>query len=295
MKLKTLRIAENLRESISENKQPALPQICIDSFDEYLGRQWECHWHPEIEIGIVKSGIIEFIIYEENQQKVYTLEEGDGIFIGSGTVHSAKSKVNGCVIYDATFTPELFDGCLFGRLFYKDMQKISSSGIKSITFSHRNKDDQEILDSIFKLCQPKNDLQGYELFAIESLCRVCRLLLQKVNGQLSEKFSENVSEIRAKKMLAYLRSHFAENIVVEDLAKYINSSRTECFRSFKSVIGQSPIEYLMQYRLQTAYTLLQTDNYTVGEVSMRCGFNNPSYFSKIFKQRYGISPKQCRK
>ena len=72
-------------------------------------------------------------------------------------------------------------------------------------------------------------------------------------------------------------------------------STRECLRCFRASIRQSPMEYLIDYRIRTARKLLETTDLPVTEVALRCGFNSPSYFTKQFHSICGVTPNACRK
>lgn len=85
------------------------------------------------------------------------------------------------------------------------------------------------------------------------------------------------------------------DISVEDLAADMNLSRVQLYRKVKSVTGSSPVELLRTARLNRAYQLLLTTDKSVSEVAYDVGFTAPSYFTKCFKEEYGMVPGDVRK
>jgi signal transduction histidine kinase/ligand-binding sensor domain-containing protein/CheY-like chemotaxis protein/AraC-like DNA-binding protein len=77
---------------------------------------------------------------------------------------------------------------------------------------------------------------------------------------------------------------------IEDIYKNIGMGRSKFFDKLKGLTGQSPIDFVREYRLNKAITLLQSGNYNVTEASYLSGFSDAGYFSKCFKERFGISP-----
>lgn len=77
---------------------------------------------------------------------------------------------------------------------------------------------------------------------------------------------------------------------VEELALACNVSKYHFCRIFREATGMSAVEYRNEYRLQTADALLRTTDMTVAEISSSCGFDDPAYFSRCYKKRYGVSP-----
>jgi AraC-like DNA-binding protein len=85
------------------------------------------------------------------------------------------------------------------------------------------------------------------------------------------------------------------DVSVEDLAADMNLSRVQLYRKVKSVTGASPVELLRTTRLNRAYQILLTTDMSVSEVAYAVGFTAPSYFTKCFKEEYGMVPGDIRK
>lgn len=80
------------------------------------------------------------------------------------------------------------------------------------------------------------------------------------------------------------------DISVEDLAADMNLSRVQLYRKVKTVTGSSPVELLRTARLNRGYQLLLTSDLSISEVAYQVGFTAPSYFTKCFKEEYGMLP-----
>ena len=70
----------------------------------------------------------------------------------------------------------------------------------------------------------------------------------------------------------------------------MNLSRVQLYRKVKSISGSSPVELLRTARLNRAYQMLLTTDKTVAEVAYDVGFSSPSYFSKCYKEEFGVLP-----
>ena len=77
---------------------------------------------------------------------------------------------------------------------------------------------------------------------------------------------------------------------VETIGAELGLSRVQLYRKVKALTGQSPVELLRTARLQKGRELLQTTDKNVSEVAYEVGFTAPSYFTKCFKDEFGISP-----
>jgi AraC-like DNA-binding protein len=80
------------------------------------------------------------------------------------------------------------------------------------------------------------------------------------------------------------------DLSVDDLAAAMNLSRVQLYRKVKSISGSSPVELLRTARLNRGYQLLLTTGKNVSEVAYDVGFTAPSYFTKCFKDEFGVSP-----
>ena len=80
------------------------------------------------------------------------------------------------------------------------------------------------------------------------------------------------------------------DVSVEDLAADMNLSRVQLYRKVKAITGSSPVELLRTARLNRGYQLLLTTDLSISEVAYQVGFTAPSYFTKCFKEEFGLLP-----
>ena len=82
---------------------------------------------------------------------------------------------------------------------------------------------------------------------------------------------------------------------VESMAKALGMSRVQLYKRLLPVTGSTPTEFIREIRLRRAEQLLRESQLSISEVAYRVGFNNPRYFSKYFKEMYGVMPSQYKK
>lgn len=92
----------------------------------------------------------------------------------------------------------------------------------------------------------------------------------------------------------WLLDNFSEDIQIKELATQVSMSPRNFTRRFKAATGDTPIEYLQQIRVNAARHLLENDLKTVGEVSRSVGYEDLSFFSKLFKRLTGMPPRKYR-
>mgnify|MGYP003859159267 CR=1 FL=1 len=100
------------------------------------------------------------------------------------------------------------------------------------------------------------------------------------------------NEKLVKEGLKIIRNQISNgDFKVEALSEELGISKIKCYRVFKDVLGTSPSDLIMSLKLEKAQKLLLQNKMNVSEVSFACGFNDPKYFSKLFKKHFGQSPK----
>lgn len=118
---------------------------------------------------------------------------------------------------------------------------------------------------------------------------------QPVEAPETEETSEQIETTASSRFLARFKEVVEarmsdSEVSVEDLAADMNLSRVQLYRKVKAVTDSSPVELLRTARLKRAYQLLVTTDKNISEVAYDVGFTAPSYFTKCFKDEFGISP-----
>jgi AraC-like DNA-binding protein len=104
-------------------------------------------------------------------------------------------------------------------------------------------------------------------------------------------YLENEMERAAK----HFHEHYNTAISIEDYAASRGMSASWFIRSFKEFTGSTPMQYILAIRMMNAQNLLETTEYNVTEIGNIVGYDNPLYFSRLFKKQNGVSPSEFRK
>lgn len=91
-------------------------------------------------------------------------------------------------------------------------------------------------------------------------------------------------------VLRYIRENISRSITRTELADIIFLSPTRFHYVFKEALGMSPLDFVLNERIKLAGQLLISTDLSVGEVSVRCGFSTPYYFSRAFRKQTGLTP-----
>lgn len=118
------------------------------------------------------------------------------------------------------------------------------------------------------------------------------MLIAPFFAQAEQHISNNPRLIQ---IIEYINTHLEDNIQITDLADMINLTVNHFSHVFKSTFGISPKKYILQKKLDFAQTLLSKSYYNINEISHKLGFDNETYFSRLFKEKIGFSPSDYKK
>ena len=172
-----------------------------------------------------------------------------------------------------------FSGNLVEELF-------NSSNLSSgVYFLNPNK---EIFESYSTLIQ-RFHLSDKQLLANASLLE---LIYHISNASTASEQNRNSDIIT--QTLTYININYNKQLTLDELAKKAGYSKSRFSHLFLEIVGMSPIKYQNDIRLKNSCELLHSTKLTIAEIAQSCGFNDPLYFSRIFKKKYKISPTQYR-
>lgn len=104
-----------------------------------------------------------------------------------------------------------------------------------------------------------------------------------------------VQDSRIDSLVDYLTTHANENFDCAMLSKMIHMSESSLRRLFKRYTGKTPTEFLHELRMTTAARQLLVSDDRISTIAYALGFETPNYFSRMFRQTFGVSPKEYRK
>lgn len=107
--------------------------------------------------------------------------------------------------------------------------------------------------------------------------------------------SKDQISLNCQKVKDYLDKNYTEPITLDSLSEMVYVSKCYLSHMFKEQTGTSPIKYLTQKRIENACKMLKETNMPVKEISRVVGYDNPLYFSQVFKNILNVSPLEYRK
>lgn len=145
--------------------------------------------------------------------------------------------------------------------------------------------DTSLFDSAFAVISKAESISETSSF-------IQQRLSEAVNAvSLNNKAADNpiISKVKT-----YINLHLSENFSLEDVAESVGVSHFYLSKLFREETSETFINYLTEQRLDKAKQLLQETDLSVKEITASCGYNDQNYFSKLFKNRFGVSPTDFR-
>ncbi len=135
---------------------------------------------------------------------------------------------------------------------------------------------------------------GYESLLKASALKITHFIIRQF---LNLKHPDSVIMYRmsVNNALEFLNEHYAEKISIHDMATAANCSVSHFSRIFKEETGIAPSDYILKVRLEYAKRMLRSDQKTLTQIALNCGFNSSSYFSYCFSRAFNISPSDYKK
>lgn len=291
-------VFDHTMRELFEYPDPSVPFIIwTGDFRSFLDRTIAYHWHNEFEYSVLLCGELDYQI----DGRHIRLCRGDAVFINANVMHMA-AQVKECdnvIMFTVSFLPSLFTGGRDGTMFRKYFQPILQSSMKGFLIEHSSSEGGDIvklLHEIYDLNVLNDD--NYEMLTLSLISRLWSLTLRymkKHSCEFISSYMKCADKKKAQEILAYIHEHYAEDLQMNDIVLHTCISRSQCFRIFQQYTNKSPIEYLTEYRLAHAVNLLTETDRSITQIATECGFSNSSYFGKIFRKKYAVTPLQFRK
>lgn len=247
------------------------------------------HWHEELELGYIQEGVSEIVTVGAE----YTVHQGDGFFINSNVMDMKRNGTPGARTLEINhiFHPVFLSGHFKSRFETKYLNPVTNNRqIEVYVIRRGNPVSDRILKNLYQLKELQKS-QDTEFQTRNVLSETWLLLLDELrNHPGAFPKPEGEQRDRLRNMLSFIHRHYAEKLTLADIAGAAGVSEREASRCFKKNIRQSPVEYLISFRLNESKKLLRESGLSVTEIGLRCGFSDSAYFGKAFRAAYGVTP-----
>ncbi|EXG85365.1 DNA-binding domain-containing protein, AraC-type [Clostridium sp. ASBs410] len=252
------------------------------------------HWHDEMEFIYVKKGTglvsVDFIPYE--------VHGGDIIVVSPGKLHTIEKWKQESMEYENI----IFDlNLLRSRhpdVCWESYLSPISRGQKNLPV-HMTKDIplySGIASCLDKIDQVRETFpEGYELLIKGKLMELFFLFWSNEASSSSPPPRPKKELERTRQILKYVEQHYNRPLSIDEVSNACGMSQSHFMRFFKNTMGMPFTAYLNDYRLTMASRLLLFSEDSVLTIAGDTGFNNLSYFNRIFKEKFGITPREFRR
>jgi AraC-like DNA-binding protein/mannose-6-phosphate isomerase-like protein (cupin superfamily) len=266
------------------------------------------HWHHSCEILRILKG--NYVI--ELDLESYELHPGDICMVGSGELHQLKGLEKDTLHDVIIFNPRILE-FQYGDQFQEEVIAPFLRGEYAFPhILHRDSPGYDVISSTYQQIAAANregeHLQGGEQdkksfqnkwyvqakLGLLSMMNELSVTRQFVKTSHAGTESEKLRIDRYKQLVSYIQEHFAQKLTLEDLSRVVPCNSQYLCHFFKEISGMSPMQFLIEYRIEQAGRMLKDTTKSVLEISLDCGFENVSYFIRQFKRHKNMTPRQYR-
>lgn len=250
---------------------------------------WEYHYHPEYEIVCVPYG--SGTRHVGNHFCNY--ENGDLVLIGPNLPHSGFG-LNSYSLHEEVVVQIKPDILAHSFLSLPEMSDISHLLEKAKCGMHfTGETKQRLTKRLLKLSRLSLFDRFVELaYILQAMATSGEYELLNPEIMLPAAMKKN--NIRLQNIFTYVEQHFHEEVDIQKVASLANLSVPSFCTYFKKIMKVTFTDFLNQYRIQRSCILLQQDK-TITEACFECGFNNVTYFNKVFKKFLNTTPSSFKK
>lgn len=281
----------NLLKEARVHGSPLLPLANYDNyrrFDHFSRYSMDIHWHDEMELFWLQEGCALFRLNDEQIKLV----NGDCVIVQPGAIHAAESIQGRPFCFEAiVFHPSMLQAAISDQctIEYINSTIAGSSSYKNPVNRQGNNDYLSDFRTIISLNEERP--AGYQLGIKGVLFQVLYHLHQDslVQNIASNPRTQALLD-RIKPVLSYIRDHYNEKLTEDRLAEIASLSKYHFIRTFKKVTGRTPIDYINYFRILTAQRLLEQTDDKILTIALAVGFNDLSYFYRVFEKYNGKPP-----
>ena len=225
------------------------------------------HWHEDVELLFCIDGEASVLL----NSSLIKMEKGSLIVINSGTLHTISTKSN-CIYH-----------CLLIAYSFLEQMGMCTDENEFCNLI-KDKKAEEFFCRFFT--EFDNKIPGYEVaLKGEILIFMSYLFRNYLKTDNIEKPCRIMLEA-----VKYVKKNYHKKIILDDVSRAIGMSKYHFSRKFNKYIGCNFSQYLQQVRCYEAQRLIMETSLTLMEISLLCGFEDISYFSKVYKKTIGVLP-----
>lgn len=263
--------------------------------DSYRCNQVPWHWHEEMEMSLITRSVERMTV----DGHTFDLKPGQGVFINSGVMHGSVPAPG----YDyldhvaLVFHPSVVGGASGSVFWQKYLGPLSTAPeCRCVVLLGETEWERQALAALWRMADLWAEKQpGYEFAIRTELSKIVFLIKENCVRHAPAPSERELRDAeRIKQMVDFVRSHREENITTEQIAASAAISVSECLRCFRRMMDLTPKEYLRQHRIRHAAQLLEQTDMSITAIGETCGFEDMSYFARVFRAEKGCTPSEYR-
>lgn len=248
------------------------------------------HWHEDLEISYIKKAKeVEMLVLDND--KHYVAQEGDVFSIPSNHAHSIKfqNKDSSIYVVSILFSDNYLNNCLDN---YRKLEIKLSTRITLTTIQQKKLEEiKQLFDQLITTHELPVEI-NIVLKQKIIVNQILYLLITYFSIMLESKdIGTNLEDI-VLFINEYIIKNVAQSHLINSLSKEMNISSAHLSRIYKKGAGRTLSKQINETRLYLAYEILSKNRYSINYISDVCGFSNPSYFIRKFKEKFGETPKK---
>ncbi len=255
---------------------------------------FSAHWHRELQFYYTLDNSYLEIHVGSNK---YQLKPREVVFINKEKLHSAYPIGNHlAMIGSIAFGEELIGSFPGSALETEYVRPVLSHGADSVIFTQDDPNDIPLINYIMQIHDEVLRGEPHSHLKVTGKLMLCwEFVYAKMATSTAVENPRDEYELTCgKNMLTFIKENHEKPLTLKEIAKSAHLCRSDANKIFKKVVHKSPIEFLIQYRIQQACHFLRETEMTVTEIAYSVGFASTSYFIKTFKNNLGVTPLQYR-
>lgn len=257
--------------------------ICASAKRHTITRDIELHWHDCCEMELVLSGYGKHII----NGHTYSLSPGNLYFFTPADCHSM-------TLYEPVeILNIMFDEDLIREELYTHILALEMASIDLLAILPR--EQQNITEHYFTAIRNELHAKSQVPLASAYVEHLLNCMIIELLRGITNTASAPTDKQPMKEAILYLHNHYAEPITLTSLATHLHLTPSYLSTYFKTNVGRSFKDYLIELRLRHACRLLVNTSLSVTDICFNCGFSSYAHFMRTFRAHYNTSPLQFRR
>lgn len=240
----------------------------------HKGEYW-LHWHDKLELLLFLTDNTKVLC----DDKLYPIQQGDLLVINPCVLHQNFGGRYYCI----HIRKEFFEGM----------------GCDSRAIMPFIKADENILHMVERMCNAGQEKQEWSLLEVKALAYQLMAYLLKHYKAESKPVGKETAKVgktgQVDQILDYIANHCHEKITTAILSQICHLNENYLCALFKNKMGITIGEYINNFRVEKATVLLRNTSFSITEIAAQVGFDDPGYFTRVFKKHTGVTPREFRK